>query len=201
MTLPSPSDELSVTPPRPGLGARFRRWIVGMLATLHRWAESGWGGAAVASWGFLQSSVVPGPTDALLVPLGISDPARVYRLAAWALLGAVLGGLAAYLIGAHALEGPGRSLFGFMGMSEDAMAASRSMFERRGWQLVVLSTVSPLSTKMVCLAAGMFGVPFGEFLLALTVGRAARFVVIASVLRFAGPTLLRRLQTWVTPTA
>ena len=67
------------------------------------------------------------------------------------------------------------------------------MFARHGWLLVFWSTVSPLSTKLTCIAAGAFGLPFIEFIPALVVGRVIRFAVLTVLLRFAGERLLARL--------
>ena len=39
-------------------------------------ACSGWGGPAVGTWGLLQGSVMPGPTDMVLVPLGLAVDTR-----------------------------------------------------------------------------------------------------------------------------
>ena len=176
-------------PPR-ARGGWLSRFAYRMLRVFHRWAESGWGGPAVGGWGFLQSSFVPGPTDTLLVPLGLSDPGRVFRLAGWATLGTTLGGLVAYLVGVHGFDSLGRPLLEVMGVSERMLLASQDTFARRGWMFVLLSTVSPLSSKVVCLAAGAFGVPIWQFAPALLAGRMVRFFVIAAVLRFAGPRVL-----------
>ncbi len=177
-----------------GSGGRLSRFVYRILARCHRWAESGWGGAAVAGWGLLQGSVVPGPSDAVLIPLGIADPGRVFRLAAWATLGATAGGLIAYTIGLTSFDQLGRPLLELMGVSPARLDASRAAFARHGWQLVLLSTISPLSTKAICLAAGAFGVPAWQFAPALLVGRGLRFLAVALVIRLAGPRLLNWLS-------
>jgi membrane protein YqaA with SNARE-associated domain len=165
-----------------------------VFAVFHRWAESGWAGGAVGTWAFLQGSVVPGPSDALLLPLGLSDPQRVFRLALWATLGATLGGVLAYGIGRLAFDEIGRPALGLMGVSEGTLLRSRGLFERRGWAIVALSAISPLSTKVVCLAAGSFGVPPLQFVAGLLGGRAARFLLVATLVRFAGERITDRLQ-------
>ncbi len=175
-------------------GGWLARLAYRTLARCHAWAESGWGGLAVAGWGVLQGSVVPGPSDAVLIPLGIADPGRVFRLAAWATLGATLGGLIAYTIGLTSFDQLGRPLLDLMGVSPVRLDASRAAFARHGWQLVLLSTMSPLSTKAICLAAGAFGVPPWQFAPALLVGRGLRFLAIALVIRLAGPRLLNWLS-------
>lgn len=173
-----------------GRGGPLARLVYRLLARCHQWAESGWGGPTVAGWGFLQGSVVPGPSDALLIPFGVSDPSRAFRLAAWATLGATLGGLVAYTIGFAAFEQLGRPLLELVGVSPARLAGSREAFARHGLQLVLLSTVSPLSTKAICVAAGAFGMPALLFAPALLAGRALRFFGIAILLRFAGPRVL-----------
>jgi membrane protein YqaA with SNARE-associated domain len=174
-------------------GNRVRRALVSLVARLHRWAESGSAGSAVCTWGALQGSVVPGPSDALFLPLGLADSRRAMRLAAWATLGATAGGLIAYAIGAFAFDSVGRPLVSLFGVGPARWASFESLFLRRGAMLVLLSTLSPLSTKLVCIGAGAFGVPFGPFALALGAGRAGRFAVLGLVVRFAGD----RLVGWV----
>ncbi len=175
-------------------GGRISRAIYRLLGFFHRAAESGWGGRAVAAWAYLQASVVPGPTDAVIFPLALADPRRAFRLATFAVVGAVLGGLTAYAIGVGFVAGWGAGFLEMLGISPAAaLEANRALFERRGWILVLLSTVSPLSSKLVCIAAGAFGLPLWHFLPALAAGRAIRNYTIATVLRLAGPTLLARL--------
>lgn len=169
------------------------RTLYSVLAMFYRWAESGWGGSAVAAWGLLQSSVVPGPTEAVLVPLGLADPRRVFRLAMFAIAGSVVGGVVAYTIGAGGAGNLAPRLLEFAGVAPASLDATRALFERHGWLLVLTSTVSPLSAKVVCLAAGAFGLPFWQFLPALLIGRTVRNLLVATVVRAAGPALQRRL--------
>lgn len=175
-------------------GGPVARFVYGLLVRCHRLAESGWGGAAIGGWAVLQGSVVPGPSDALLIPLGISDPGRVFRLASWAVLGATVGGVIAYLIGALAFVEVGRPLLEFVGVSPERLEGSRAVFERHGWQLVALSAISPLPTKAVCIAAGAFDMPIWLFISAILTGRGMRFYGLAAVIRLASP----RLLNWLT---
>ena len=164
-----------------------------LYAALHRWAESGWAGAATATWEVLQSSVVPGPSGALFAPLVVADPERGPRLAIWATAGAIAGGCIAYLIGAQAFEGIGRPVLSTLGVSDATLASSAVLFERHGWMLVFFATISPLSTKLTCIAAGAFAFPLPQFLPALVIGRALRFAALTLLLRFAGTRLQSRL--------
>lgn len=167
--------------------------LLRLVAALHRWAESGWANAATATWELLQSSVLPGPSGVVFAPLAVADPPRAPRLAVWGLAGAVAGGCIAYLIGAHAFDVLGRPLLSALGVGDARIAASEATFARHGWLLVFVSTISPLSTKLTCIAAGAFGLPIAQFFPVLLVGRAARFAVLTVLLRYAGERLLARL--------
>jgi membrane protein YqaA with SNARE-associated domain len=164
-----------------------------LIAALHRWAESGWAGAATATWEVLQSSVVPGPSGAVFAPLSLADPERSPELAIWGAAGAIAGGCIAFLIGAQAFESVGRPLLSTLGVSAATMTSSAAMFDRHGWLIVFVSTISPLSAKLTCIAAGAFGLPFVEFLPMLILGRIVRFGVLAVLLRFAGERIAIRL--------
>ena len=77
--------------------------------------------------------------------------------------------------------------------SAATMTSSAAMFDRHGWLIVFVSTISPLSAKLTCIAAGAFGLPFVEFLPMLVLGRVIRFGVLAILLRFAGERIAIRL--------
>lgn len=171
---------------------RVRRFFIDLLGRLHDWAEAGWAPQAVMTWNALQGSVVPGPSEAMLVPLGIADPKQAGRLAIAAALGSTLGGIIAWLIGANAFEEVGRPLLHLMGVEDGTIARSEGLFDRHGWMIVAVSTLTPLPTKAVSMAAGAFGVPFLGFTAALAAGRSARFAVIALVLKLAG----HRVEKW-----
>jgi membrane protein YqaA with SNARE-associated domain len=171
-----------------------RRALVALIARLHRWAESGHAGSAVLTWNTLQGSVVPGPSEALLVPLGLADPPQAPRLAVWAAAGAMVGGLIAYAIGLWAFEPIGQPLLAFFGVGPARFAQLEGIFRERGPWLVLLSTFSPLSTKLTCIGAGALGMPFPGFLAALVVGRVARFGVVGVLVRVAGDRMMARLE-------
>ena len=194
-------DETSDGPPRGDRRAarprnRVRRFFLDLLARLHRWAEAGWAPQATFAWGAMQGSVVPGPADALIVPLGIADPRIVFRLAIFATAGATIGGVIAWLIGANAFEELGRPILHLLGIEDSTIARSEGLFDRRGWMIVLLATVTPVPSKLVCIAAGAFGVPFIPFALALGFGRGARFALIGLGVRLAGERIERWKRRW-----
>ena len=175
-------------------GDRVSGLAVRALTQLHRLAEAGWAATAVGTWAFLQASVVPGPVDGVLVPLGLADPRRAWRFAWSALVGSTLGALAAYTIGTVAFESVGRLVLGWVGVSTPEVEAFRATFKDRGLWLVLLSTVTPLSGKLVAIGAGAFGIPVLPFLATSVLGRGFRFGVVAAVVRYFGDRVERYIE-------
>jgi membrane protein YqaA with SNARE-associated domain len=173
---------------------RLSSGAVRALAQLHRLAEAGWAATAVGTWAFLQGSVVPGPVDGVLVPLGLADPKRAWRFAWCALLGSALGSLVAYTIGAVAFESVGRAILDWLGFERPEVDQLRATFKEKGLWLVLLSTVTPFSAKLVSIAAGAFGIPVIPFVGAIVLGRGFRYSVIAVVVRYFGDRAERYIE-------
>jgi membrane protein YqaA with SNARE-associated domain len=172
--------------------AALRRWMATVLERLHRLAESGWGGTSAFLWGVGQSSVVPGPAEAVLIPLGLADPPKAWRLAAWTFGGTLLGGLIAFAIGFYAFDVV-RPMFGIIGIGEAELERLRALAGSHGPLLVLVSAMTPISTKVVSIAAGAFGLPIEAFVATLAVARGARLFAIATILRYAGSRLANYL--------
>jgi membrane protein YqaA with SNARE-associated domain len=173
---------------------RLSNGAVRALAQLHRLAEAGWAATAVGAWALLQASVVPGPVDGVIVPLGLADPKRAWRFAWSALVGATIGAVVAYTIGSLAFEGVGRALLGWLGVTGPEIEQFRALFKVQGLWLVLLSTVTPLSGKLVAIAAGAFGVPVLPFLATIVIGRAVRYGTVAAVVRYFGDRVERYIE-------
>jgi membrane protein YqaA with SNARE-associated domain len=177
------------TPPAP----RRRGLALRLLAAAHRIAEAGWSTTAVAGWSFAQGSAVPGPVDSFIIPLVLADPPKAWRFAVAATLGSLLGAIAAYGIGYFAFDNLGLPLLQMLGVSMSDVESVRGAFRDKGWVIVALSTVTPLSGKLVSIAAGTFGIAFPQFVLIMCIGRAVRFFTVAAVCRYAGD----RVERWV----
>jgi membrane protein YqaA with SNARE-associated domain len=173
---------------------RLSSGAVRALAQLHRLAEAGWAATAVGGWAFLQASVVPGPVDGVLVPLGLADPKRAWRFAWSAVVGSVLGALVAFAIGTVAFESAGQAILGWLGVAGPEIEQSRALFKQKGLWLVLLSTVTPLSGKLVAIAAGAVGIPVLPFVATIFLGRGVRFGVVAIVVRYFGDRAERYIE-------
>ena len=145
--------------------------------------------------------MVPGPCELLFLPLAIADPGRVWRLAAAATAGSVLGGCVAYWLGAAAFESVGRPLLHLLRVGDDTTARAMALLAQYGWLFILVSVLTPISAKAVSIGAGAAGMAFPVFALALLAGRATRFAIDVLLLRVGRDVLQRVLQRRRTPPA
>jgi len=146
----------------------------------------------VLGWGLLQGCVFPGLVDLFFLPLAIARPAKAYRLALIATAGTVIGSVLLYVLGASALsfvEGP---MAQWVGVSAERLASTRATLAEYGAWAIFASTMSPLSTKLVSITSGALGVPFAQFVGALTVGRIMRTFALAWLVRHGSAQAVER---------
>lgn len=166
--------------------SRESTWLARAHARLEQWADAGWSNSVVFGWGLLQGCVFPGFADVFFLPLALARPERAYRYALVATLGTVIGSVLLYIAGAEALswlEGPVSRYFS---ITPATVNEHRATLARYGGWAIFASTMSPLSTKLTSIASGAAGVPFLQFLLALTAGRLTRTMVFAWLVRHGG---------------
>ena len=150
-----------------------------------------WAGRPRAAWylaalGFAESTVFPVPADALLAPMVLARPAAWLRLAALLTAASVLGGIAGYLLGAWAFEQAAPWLLDDAGAE---LARLRELFREWGVWIVLAAAFTPVPYKAFTLGAGFLAVPFAPFVLASAVGRGARFLLVAGLVRGGGAAL------------
>ena len=131
------------------------------------------GGLGLFLLAFLDSSFLPFPTinDLLLIDLCFESPRRMPYYAGMATVGSVVGSLVLYFLARKGGEAAFRSQ---AGSRADKI---RHWVERNGFVSLMIAAVLPPPTpfKFFILAAGAFEMPVAQFVLALTIARAARF--------------------------
>ena len=130
-------------------------------------------------YGVLQNLIVPGLADALYLPLALAQPRRAYRLAAFALAGPIVGASLLYYLGGHALAALTDSYGRFVGVDAARLAEAEQLLNKWGWLLVIGSAFSPISTKLLAVSAGAFGMPYIVFMGALGAARTARLLLFS----------------------
>lgn len=162
-----------------------------------------WSGRPNARWylgglSFAESSFFPIPPDVMLAPMTLARPDDATRLALITTIASVAGGLAGYLIGYVAIDWVEPILVdvGYW----DGYLRVKDWFDEWGFWAVLVAGFSPIPYKLFTIAAGTLGMFLPAFIVASTIGRGARFFLVAWLVRWGGPKVqahLRRNIEWV----
>ena len=184
----SPSLDVSSKPPGPV--KRLYLWV------LH-WAETPYGTPALFLLSFAESSFFPIPPDVLQIALSVSKPKRSFFYAAVSGLGSVLGGLAGWLIG-HALWATvGWFFFAYVpGVTEENFAKVQTLYHANAFLALLGAAFTPIPFKVFTIAAGVFEVSLWVLLVASTVGRLGRFLLVAAFIFTFGPSVKALLDKY-----
>lgn len=177
-------------------GAREYRGIRGQIRRLYdwvlHWAETPYGVPALFIIAFAESSFFPIPPDPLLLALCLGAPKRSIRFAAVATLASVVGGMAGYAIGAGGWGIMQDWFFAYVpGVTPEAFEGVRAFYDRYGFAAVFMAGLTPIPYKVFTLASGVFGINFGVFVLASVLSRGFRFLVLAGLVYYFGPSIER----------
>ena len=164
------------------------RWLRRLYDWVLSWAESRYGSAALAAFSFAESSFFPVPPDVLLIALCMGRPQRAFRFALICSAASVLGGALGYGIGLWFYDWLGAPLLEFYGMHEK-YAAVAALYDRYSGWAVGIAGFTPIPYKVFTIAAGVFRIHFGVFLLASALSRSARFFLVAALIRRFGPSV------------
>lgn len=166
-------------------------WVLSLAR--HRHATK-----ALAAVSFAESSFFPIPPDVMLAPMVVTRPDRAYFYATVCTIASVLGGLLGYAIG-HFLEPVGMWLLAVMGKA-DTFEASKALFQQHGAWVILIKGLTPIPYKLITIAAGVFAFNLPLFILLSVITRAARFFLVAFVVKTFGPAMLevieKRLALW-----
>jgi len=161
---------------------RLYDWVVS-------WADTPYGAPALFLLAVAESSFFPIPPDPLLIALCLGAAARSFRFAAIATVASVVGGVIGYGIGAGAWHLVQDWFFAYVwGVSPESFGRVQGLYERYDFWFVFLAGLTPIPYKLFTLAAGVFSINFGMFVLASALSRGLRFFVVAGLIyRYGRP--------------
>lgn len=170
----------------------YVKWFFNIIRRMYDWVES-FAHKPGALWAlfiiaFMESSFFPVPPDVLLIALAVSMPKRSMRFAAITTLGSVLGGMFGYYIGWELMEVVGRPIIDFYNAQAYWLRVEEAYRGPIGVWFLVGAAFTPIPYKVATIAAGATLMPFGSFLIASALGRAARFFLVAGLIWKFGPT-------------
>jgi membrane protein YqaA with SNARE-associated domain len=166
---------------------KYKVWLLAILKPL-----GFWGAGAIA---FVDAAAFPVPMDLILAGYVWANRQHFYLYVVVAAAGSALGGLVPYFIGRA-----GGELFLMKRIDRDRYENLRDRFEKQEFLAMMVPSILPPPTpwKLFVLAAGVFEMKVGTFLLAVFTGRVIRDMVTAILTIKYGPqivTITERLAT------
>ncbi|MEO2266408.1 VTT domain-containing protein [Pseudoalteromonas sp. YIC-656] len=134
---------------------------------------------------FLESTIVPVPLEALLVPLMQARRDKIWLIALFATLGCMLGALFGYALGYYLFDMLGQWIISTFSSPEQFQEIKLQMQEKGFWFVLTLGIV-PIPFQIAMLAAGATHYSLTLFILATAIARAIRYFGLAVLVYFAG---------------
>ncbi|MBT4936597.1 DedA family protein [Candidatus Peregrinibacteria bacterium] len=131
-----------------------------------------WGNLGVFLFSYTESIIQPFPVDPILIA-GVAAGSNPHTLLFYASAGALLGAITAYFLGKYLGEPIFLKLF-----KKKYYEQGEKFFEKYGIYAVLLGAVTPIPFKVIAWLAGIFEMPFGQFMLMTFIGRVGRFALV-----------------------
>lgn len=141
------------------------------------------GGVFTAS--FLESTIVPVPLEALLIPLLQERRDKLWQIALMATLGCIVGALFGYTLGYYTFELL-RDWMTAHWITEQRLDTVIQQINTEGFWFIMTLGIAPIPFQIAMLAAGATHFSLPLFLLATGLSRAMRYFGIALVVYVAG---------------
>lgn len=145
---------------------------------------------------FIEAIFFPIPPDVVLIPLVLMRPEGGLTFAGIATVASVVGALCGYLFGNKG----GRPILSRL-TSAKRFTQVKELLERYDVWAIAIAGFTPIPYKVFAVAAGVFQISLGRFLLVSLLSRGARFGLIALALMSFGPQMADMLQQhfeWIT---
>jgi len=149
---------------------------------------------------FLESIIFPFPQEVFMIPMMASDRDRIFKIAWFALLGSLIGAIAAYFIGMYLFESIGMYILNLYSLYESFTNFSNQVSEY-GFLYVFVGGFTPVPFKIVTLSSGFIGINFLIFIAASIISRSVRFFLIGYIIWRFGEDIMKsfekRLNTYL----
>ncbi|MDO6566796.1 VTT domain-containing protein [Alteromonas sp. 1_MG-2023] len=134
---------------------------------------------------FLESTIVPIPLEAVMVPLMQARRDKLWLIALMATLGCVVGALFGYAMGYYLFDLLGQWVVDTF-FSQQQFDNVKQQMQNQGFWFVMTLGIAPIPFQVAMLAAGATKFSLALFLLATVIARALRYFGLAAVVYFAG---------------
>ncbi len=140
-------------------------------------------GITIAS--FLESTIVPIPLEAVLVPLMQARREKLWAIALMATLGCIVGALFGYALGYYLFDVVGDWVINTFS-SPEQFENVRQQMQAQGFWFVMTLGIVPIPFQIAMLAAGATKYSITLFLIASAIARSIRYFGLAVVVYYAG---------------
>jgi len=140
-------------------------------------------GITIAS--FLESTIVPIPLEAVLVPLMQARREKLWLIALMATLGCIVGALFGYALGYYLFDIVGDWIIETFS-NPTQFENVRQRMEDQGFWFVITLGIIPVPFQIAMLAAGATKYSLTLFLIASAIARSIRYFGLAVVVYYAG---------------
>ena len=127
--------------------------------------------------GYIEAIIFPIPQEVFMVPMMLSEKAKVFRIVFFSILGSIIGGLTAYYLGLLFFDSLVMPIINFYNYSESFLYFKNQINEY-GFIYVFIGGFTPLPFKIITLSSGALNIPILNFLLAAILSRSIRFYMI-----------------------
>ena len=145
---------------------------------------------------FIEAIFFPIPPDILLIPMILANIQKAWFYAFVATITSVMGGLVGYAVGFLAYSEIAEPLLISLG-KQSAMILFSNSINENGFLIVLTAGISPIPFKVVSIMSGFTQMPLLDFLVSAMLGRATRFFVVATLLKYYGETIKGFIETYL----
>ncbi len=142
---------------------------------------------------FLESTIVPIPLEAVLVPLMQARREKLWLIALMATIGCIVGAIFGYALGYYLFDVVGDWVINTFSNPEQFEQVKQKMQAQGFWFVLTLGIV-PIPFQIAMLAAGATKYSIFLFLLATVIARSIRYFALAAVVYYAGNQAERIIQ-------
>ena len=171
-----------------------RRWVRKLYDWTMHWAETPQSMVALFLIAFAESSFFPIPPDVLLIAIVAAAPGKWLKAAGLCTVGSVAGAMLGYAIGSAFMATVGQPIVDFYHAQDHWDKVVDLYTGVWGVWFLAAAAFTPIPYKVATIAAGATHMPFAPFLLVSALGRGARFLIVAGILRLFGPPVRRTLE-------
>lgn len=141
--------------------------------------------SGITTASFLESTIVPIPLEAVLVPLMQARRDKLWLIALMATVGCIVGALFGYALGYYLFDAVGDWIISTFSNPEQFEIIKQKMQNQGFWVVLTLGIV-PIPFQIAMLAAGATKYSLTLFLIAAIIARAIRYFGLAILVYYAG---------------